>query len=72
MFSDRITVESKVPGRKLKRIKETGSRASNVISNVEATSSFLQKCRIEKIGGGKRVPSLTSKSYVSIRKKRRG
>ena len=45
-----MTVKSKPDGRKFRRFKGVGTRASCVVAHEDATASFRSKMRIEKIG----------------------
>ena len=44
-------MRSKPDGRKLRRFKSVGTRASYVVADIDATSSFGTKMRIEIVGG---------------------
>ena len=43
-------MKSKPDGRKLRRFKSVGTRASYVFADIDATSSFGTNLRIEKVG----------------------
>ena len=58
-FSARVTVKSKPDGRKFRRFKGVGTRASYVVAYVDTTASFRSRMRIEKVGG-KRVGAAVS------------
>ena len=45
------TCKSKPDGEKLERFKSVGTRASQVVVHIEATTSFGAKMRIENVGG---------------------
>ena len=49
-----MTLKSKPDGRKLRRFKSVGTRASYVVADIDATSSFGTKMRIEKVGGNRK------------------
>ena len=44
-------MKSKPDGRKLRRFKSVATRASYVVADIDATSSFGTKMRIEKVEG---------------------
>ena len=46
-----MTLKSKPDGGKLRRLKSVGTRASYVIADIDATSSFGTKMRIERVRG---------------------
>ena len=46
-------MESQPGGRKFRRFKIVGTRASNVITQICTTASFGLKMRIEKVGGNR-------------------
>ena len=45
-----MTLISKPDFGKFKRFKSVGTRASHVVADIKATSSFGTKMRIEKVG----------------------
>ena len=49
-----MTLKSKPDGGKLRRSKSVGTRASYVVADIDATSSFRTKMRIEKVGGNRK------------------
>ena len=48
-----MTIKSKPDGRKFGRVKIVGTRASDVVAYINATSSFGVKSRIEIVGGNR-------------------
>ena len=52
-------MKSKPDGRKLRRFKSVGTRASYVVADIDATSNFGTKMMIEK-GGGNRKEATAS------------
>ena len=48
-----MTVTSRLDGRKFRRFKGVGTRASYVFAYVNATTSFRSKMRIEKLEGNR-------------------
>ena len=68
-----MTVKSNSDGRKFRRFKEVGTRASYVFASVDATASFRSKMRIEKIGSNRiRLLPVATDNCVSVRKRKRG
>ena len=49
-----MTLKSKPDGGKLRRFKSVGTRASEVIVDIDASSSFGTKMRIEIVGGNRK------------------
>ena len=49
-----MTLKSTPDGGKLKRFKNVVTRASFVVADINATSSFGTKIRIEKVGGNRK------------------
>ena len=49
-----MTLKSKPDGGKLRRFQSVGTRASYVVANIDATSSFGTKMRIEKVRGNRK------------------
>ena len=49
-----MTLKSKPDGGKLRRFKSVDTRASYVVADIDATSSFGTKMRIEKVGGNRK------------------
>ena len=49
-----MILESKPDGGKLRRFKSMGTRASYVVVDIDTTSSFGTKMRIEKVGGNRK------------------
>ena len=65
-----MTLRSKPIGGKLKRLKSVDTRASYVVADIDATSSFGTKMRIEKVGGNsKGLLSVASDTCASVRKR---
>ena len=64
-------MKSKPDGRKFRRFKSVGTRASYVVADKDATSSFGTKMRIENVGGNRKgLLSVASDTCVSVRKRR--
>ena len=60
-------MKSKPDGIKIRRFKSVGTRASYVVADIDATSSFGTKMRIEK---EKLLLSVASDTCVSAKKRR--
>ena len=65
-FSKRVTLKSKPDGRKFRRFKGVGTRASNVIAYVDATASFGLKLRIEKVRGNRIGTAISSLRHLRV------
>ena len=50
-----MPLKSKPDGGKLRRFKSVVTRASYVVVDIDATSSFGTKIRIEKVGGNRKL-----------------
>ena len=57
-------MKSKPDGRKLRRFKSVSTRASYVVADIDATSSFGMKMRIEKVGGNKKGVTVSCLSHL--------
>ena len=52
-------MKSKPDGRKLRRFKSVSTRASYVVVDIDATSRFGMKMRIEIVGGNRKVANVS-------------
>ena len=66
-----MTLKSKPDGRKLKRLKSVGTRASYVVADIDATSSFGTKMRIEKVGGNIKRVSVSCLRHLCFSEKKK-
>ena len=66
-------MKSKPDGGKLRRFKSVSTRASYVVADIDATSSFGTKMRIEKVGGNRKEVTVSCLRYLcySVKKKMR-
>ena len=53
-----MTLKSKADGGKLRIFKNVGTRASYVVADIDATSTFGTKMSIEKVGGNRKGVTL--------------
>ena len=66
-----MTLKSKPDGGKLKRSKSVGTRGSYVVADIDATSSFGTKMRIEKVGGNKKGVTVSCLRHLCFSEKQK-
>merc|ERR1712035_299185 len=66
IFSERVTLESKPDGRKFRSFKSGSTRASDVVADIYATASFGLKMSMEKVGGNRKGPAISSHIHLSF------
>ena len=64
-------MKSKPDGRKLIRFKSLGTRASYVVADIDATSSFGTKMRIEKVGGNRKGVTVSCLRHLCFSEKQK-
>lgn len=64
-------MKSKPDGRKFRRFKIVGTRASYVVAYIHATASFGAKMRIEIVGGNRIGAAVSSLRQLSFGEKKK-